>query len=189
MNKKLISLLLALVMLSTSVIALATTPSKTTKDLVKVEKTVASDGSSIDALIWVKETPSDTAIAQFAEISTFTAQNQAVIDYYPEDTKTAIYHLLPTNTDPTTLIMSEFVDLGIGDYQTNFGDVTSTFSFATEFKPGQTVIAMVGYADLEGSIVWQALPVTAVDGMLQITFPSDLMIKMGHDAILSILSV
>lgn len=189
MSKKMASLLLTMVLLCTTMTAFAATPSKTTKDLNKVVKNVVANGTDQDALIWVKDIPSTFVTQQIADVAAFVAKKNKIKDYYPVETQTEISGVLPPNTDLSTLILSEFVDLGIGDYQESIGDVTSTITFATVFKPTQTVVAVIGYPDETGNTVWQVLQTTVVDGMLQIVFPTELMLKVGHDAVLSILSV
>ena len=52
----------------------------------------------------------------------------------------------------------------------------------------QTVVALVGYPDSTGAIVWQALDTTVAEGSLRIVFPTDLMLRIGHDAVLAVLS-
>lgn len=189
MVRKWISAGLILVLVCTAVAAYGATPSKTTNDLLSIQKTVLADGSEDDGLVGVAETPSTAALKSFTEISAFVAEKQPVAEYFPAEVQQEIAALIPTGADAAQLTMSEYVDLTLDEYQAAMGDVTCTFSFATQFSANQTVIAMLGYVDAQGNVVWLAVPATLVDGMLQITFPADWLLKAGHDIVLAILSI
>ena len=190
MKKKWIALVVALVTLtvSTSALAAQAQPSKTTEDLTRVIKTETESGKAGSALIWVEKTPFELAKTQLTEIKSFLAKKNTISNYFPDDVKKEMSALLPAGTDLTKLTMSEYVALGIGEYDATMGDVSATFQFPTAFGTNKTVIAMVGYPASDGTVIWQALQTTVVKGNLQIVFPSELMTKVGHDAILAVLS-
>ena len=188
MKRKLIALVMALVTLTVSTTALAAQPSKTTEDLTRVVKVETKTGNASSALVWVDKTPPELAKTQLEAMKSFIAKKNSAANYFPDDAKKGMAALLPTGTDLTKLTLSEYVALGIGTYDASYGDVSATFQFPTAFAADKTVIAMVGYAGSDGTMIWQALKTTIVKGNLVIVFPSDLMTKIGHDAILAVLS-
>ena len=195
MKRKWIAIVVAVATLMVSNTALASAaptptpvPSKTTEDLTRVVKTETESGKAGSALIWVDKTPFEVAKTQLKEMKSFLAEKKVIADYFSDDVKKGMSALLPTDADLTKLKLSEYVALGIGDYDATLGDVSATFQFPTAFGTNQTVIAMVGYPASDGTVIWQALQTTVVRGNLQIVFPSELMTKIGHDAILAVLS-
>jgi len=188
MKRKWIALVVALVTLTVSTSALAAQPSKTTEDLTRVIEIETKTGKAGSSLIWVEKTPFEVAKTQLTAIKSFLAKENTISNYFSDDVKKGMSALLPVGTDLTKLTMSEYIALGIGEYDATMGDVTATFQFPTAFAADKTVIAMVGYPASDGTVIWQALKTTVVDGNLHIVFPSDLMAKIGHDAILAVLS-
>ena len=204
MRKKWIALVVAIATLTVSNTALAyaapaspspspspspvSVPSKTTEDLTRIVKIETKTAQTGKALIWVERTPFELAKTQLKEIKTFLSKKNAIASYFSDDAKKGMSALLPAGTDLTKLRMSEYIALGIGDYEATMGDVSATFQFPTSFGTNKTVIAMVGYPASDGTVIWQALKTTVVRGNLILVFPSDLMTKIGHDAILAVLS-
>lgn len=188
MKKKWIALVVALVTLTASTTALAAQPSKTTEDLTRVVEVEAKTGKAGNALIWVEKAAPDLAKTQLDAMKGFIAKQNNAANYFPDDAKKSMAAMLPTGTDLTKLKLSEYVPIGISDYDVSLGDVSATFQFPTSFKTDKTVVVMVGYAGSDGTVIWQALKTTVVKGNLVLVFPSDLMTKIGHDAILAVLS-
>lgn len=189
MVKRLTGLLIALMVLGISWGALAAAPSKTTEDLVSVEETVTADGEVLSALIWVKEEQSEVAEEQLLAITEFVGQANPVATYFPQDVQEQIAERLPEGIDPSMLVMNEFLNIGIGEYLEQYGDIEATFLFPTEYRQDQTIVPVIGYQNEEGEIVWQTLDTQVIDGMLQIVLPKELMMTIGHDAMLAILSI
>jgi hypothetical protein len=188
MLKKWIGLLLAILLMTATGSALAATPSKTTEDMTSITEQKTSGTSPSAVLIYIREEPSDMAVSVLKEISAFVASKAAPAGYFTQEVQAEILLRAPEKTDLSTLKMSEFVSLGIADYVESYGDVTCVFQFPTEYAEGQTVVALIGYPDETGTIVWQALDTTVVEGSLRIVFPTDLMLRIGHDAVLAVLS-
>ncbi|MDD4311892.1 MAG: hypothetical protein PHW41_05360 [Eubacteriales bacterium] len=188
MKKNWIALVVALVILTVSTSALAAQPSKTTEDLTRVIGVETKAGNADSSLIGVETTLFEAAKTQLTAIKSFLAKKNTISNYFSDDVKKGMSALLPTGTDLTKLTMSEYVALGIGKYDATMGDVTATFQFPTAFAADKTVIAMVGYEGSDGTMIWQALQTTVVNGNLHIVFPSDLMTKVGNNAILAVLS-
>ena len=190
-KKSIIILIVACVFLVT-VPTLAETPSKTTEDLTRVIEIRLADESINNALIWIEDEPTELHLEQMELITTFMKDNDSVAKFFSDEMRQAMSALLEQTTTQTTdidqLIMSEFVSLGIGIYEEKYGDVTGLFQFPTEFEDTQTALAVVGYMDDEGTMVWQPLETEIVDGSLQIVFPMELMQVIGQSAVLAVLS-
>ena len=172
MIKKIMSLFLTLALIIVTIPALATTPSITTNDLNQV--TIEEYDVPLAGLFTIMDTLTADAQAEFDAISAYVNQGQAVAGYF--------------GIDMPDLVLSEYVSLGINNYQADYGDVTATFGFATVYQEGQPVVVMFGYKDENGNIVWTALNAKIVDGEVQIDFPSELLLLAGSEAILAILS-
>ncbi len=188
MIKKWIGLLLAVLLLTAAGSSLAATPSKTTEDMTRITEETSSGGSTSYVLIYVREEPTEMAASVLQEISVYVASKAVPAGYFSEAVQAEILRRLPEKTDLSALKMSEFVPLGIADYIEEYGDVFCVFQFPTEFAADQAVVALAGYPDSTGAIVWQALDTTVAEGSLRIGFPTDLMLRIGHDAVLAVLS-
>jgi hypothetical protein len=188
MFKKAVGVTLALLICGFAVPARAATPSKTIEDLTSVTQVTLQDGTSGSALMWVREEPSQLTVTQLEASSEYAATSPAISDYFPEDARNEAMELLPERTDLAQLIMSELISLGIGEYLEKYGNVAGTFLFPTEYEETQIVLAMVGYLGEDGTVLWQPLEAEVVGGELKIIFPEELMLKIGHDAVLAILS-
>jgi hypothetical protein len=169
MTKKIISLFLTLALIIITIPALATTPSITTNDLNQI--TIEEYGVPLAGLFTIMDTLTADAQAEFDAISAYVNKGQSIAGFFMPD-----------------LVLSEYVSLGINNYQADYGDVTATFGFATVYQEGQTVIVMFGYKDETGNIVWNMLNAEVVEGEVQIDFPSELLLNAGSEAILAILS-
>jgi hypothetical protein len=143
-------------------------------------------------LFTIKDKLTDDAQAEFDPIAAYVDKGQAAIGYFGADiSKLVLNGKLSSDylgLDLSALILSEYVSLGINNYQDSGVDISATFGFASEYREGQTVIAMFGYKDKNGSTVWHALNTVAKGGQVKIDFPSELLLKAGSEAILGILS-
>lgn len=187
MKRKWIALLVALVILTGLTTALAETPSKTTDDLTRIVKIEGDANKSVGALIWIEKEASEDAQKQMETIKTFVKKNTAM-DFFSDEVQSQIKALVPAGTDLAKLKLSELVPLGIGDYKVEFGKVYCTFQFPTEFVANKTAVCVVGYLGSDGEMIWLPLETTIEDGNLNVVFPIELMEKIAHEAILTVLS-
>jgi hypothetical protein len=171
MKKKILGLCLALVLITAMIPAQATTvPSKTTNDLYTIE----DYNVPLTSLFTILDTLTADAQAEYDAIVAYVNKGQAVAEYF--------------GMDMPDLDLSEYISLGISNYEANLGDVTATIGFVTEYLVGQSIVVMFGYKDENGIIVWTALNAIVIEGGVQIDFPSELLVKAGSEAILAILS-
>ena len=151
-----------------------------------------ASGVSLSGLFTIKDTLSDDARAALEAIAAYVEDGEAAFGYFNTDIMTLILNgnlsISYYGFDFSSLILSEYVSLGINDYQADSAGVTTTFGFASEYQDGQTVVAMFGFKDPSGNILWTALNTVASGGQVTIDIPSDLLLMAGSEAILGILS-
>ncbi len=171
---------------------LSPTLSMTLNTLTRFSATVEGYGISLNGLFTIKDALTEDARTAFNAIAAYVQQGQAVIGYFGTDMGEQIKrgNLSPAylGFDFNNLILSEYVSLGINSELEDNLDITSTFGFASEYQDGQTVVAMFGYRNDAGEIVWTALNTVTVNGQVKVDIPSELLLKAGSEAILGILS-
>jgi len=188
MFKKVIIVIVAAVLLLTSVPALAETPSKTTKDMTRIVNIQSEDGSAGKAIIYIRNEPTEFADETLNAFLAYKNKNKVIADFFSAEMQESILKLLPANTDLKKMIISEFASLGIGEYTASYGDITATFQFPAAFKDKKPVVAMLGYLNAQGETVWVPLKTEVKNGALVIVFPSEVLLEAGHDVVLTVLS-
>ena len=188
MCKKWISLLVCLVLLGTTAAAHAAAPSKTTQDLVQVVSVTTADASEQDALIYLLDQYSDNAVSQLQQIGALVSAGTPAIQFYPETVRAQIAALLPPGTDPVILSLNDIISVGVGLYEVADGDVTVTFTFATQYQTGQAVVAVFSYLDATGAVAFWVLKAEVADGNLRVTLPAQMMLVIGHAVDIGILA-
>ena len=149
-------------------------------------------GVPLSGLFTIKEKLTEEAQAAFDAIAAYVGDGQAAFSYFGTNISNQVLKGYLSSAylrlDLSQLILSEYVSLGINDYQPSNDGVSATFGFASEYSDGQPVLAMFGYRDAAGGVVWNALNTVAVDGQVKIDIPSELLLRAGSQAILGILS-
>ena len=149
-------------------------------------------GGTLMSLFTIKAQLTKDAKAAFNAIAEYVDRGQAAIGYFGMDITDLVRNGKLSSkylgSDFSKLILSEYVSLGIHNELESWFDVSTTFGFASKYQEGQTVVAIFGYRDRNGNIVWNALNTVAVDGQVRIDFPSELLFRAGSEAILGILS-
>lgn len=188
MKRKWIALMIVVVLLMGATSSLAETKSKTTDDMTRIIKIETQQDTSGSALIWIEKEASNQAQAQIDAIKSFIEKKNKPVDYFPDETEKEITVRMPAGTDFSQLKLNEIVPLGIGDYKVEFGMVYCTFRFPTEFAANKTVVSIVGYPGSDGKMIWLTLETSVENGDLRLVFPIELMEKIGHEAVLVVLS-
>lgn len=187
MSKKLVSLLLALALLCACVPATAATYSKTTKDLIRVVSTNAEDGAPL--ALFIPESGAQGIMEEtFNDLAAFVAENNAALDYFGEDVKTAVAALQPQGTDLTKLTLTEFAPFQLVNYEPAMGNVVATFEFATPFTADQPLAVLVGYVGKDGKMVWITLQATVAESGLTITFPAEVLQELPAEIVIAVLA-
>ena len=153
---------------------------------------IGEHGVPLNGLFTIKDKLTEDAQEAFNAIAAYVNKGQTAIGYFDMD----IAQLIRSGAlsakylgfDFSTLILSEYVSLGINNAERSWLNVSATFGFASEYREGQTVVVMFGYRDKNGNIVWNALNTVAVNGQVKVDFPAELLLNAGSEAILGILS-
>lgn len=174
----------------------ASVPSKTTQDMAEVVEFASDGGAELAAdfmnrLLEGTES-ADKALEQLAAFE--TGQGLAPVRFFAEAVQQAIASLLPDGADMDAFAIHEFLPMIVENYKEAYGDVTTTFRFATEYEDGQMLVALVGLVtgtDAQGNPVIEWTPVRAEveGGLVKVHFPTELLLRLdGQDAMIAILS-
>jgi len=184
MNKKLICLTLALVMLCMATLALATS-SKTGDDMIYVsyvgyEDDDAGAGTCTEHFNLLKETTIQRALIKAISAKKYPA------DYFG---RAGVAAVLPAGFNLNKLVMNELHVYTLCDCA--LGNLTLTFVFPTEYKVGTAVVVMFGIVGADGvSVEWTALKGEVVaGGGVRVTIPAELLAKASkYKVVIAILS-
>ena len=211
MSKKLISLVLALVLVLSVGSAFAvsspsasspSTSSPSTSATLMTNGTVVGVLSSLgielpaDFLATVPQ-PADASEEEVAAaqevleaINAFvTANGLPVVQYFGLDVQAAISEKLPLNMVADDLVLREFFALPLNAmaaaYDPAYGDIIIQMEFPVDFAEGDVVVPVLGILDPETNVVtWIALDaVVNADGFVEITFTEDVFAQIAEDSI------
>lgn len=193
MRKSFVCLSLVLILMLGAVSAYAV-PSKTTADLTSVEALEATNGATIGSDFVLDVSGSNPTVDQeLARIAEFVMHNNSpVVDYFPADVRAQIQAKLPAGVDIEKLSLNEFVALAVENFDSAYGNMIASFSFATQYRDGQPIVAVVGlYADGSADVEWVVLSAEVVGGLVKVYFTEDVLsrISEGTSASLAILSM
>ena len=206
MSKKLISLVLALVLVlsvgSAFAVSSPSTSSPSTSATLMTNGTVVGVLSSLgielpaDFLATVPQ-PADASEEEVAAaqevleaINAFvTANGLPVVQYFGLDVQAAISEKLPLNMVADDLVLREFFALPLNAmaaaYDPAYGDIIIQMEFPVDFAEGDVVVPVLGILDPETNVVtWIALDaVVNADGFVEITFTEDVFAQIAEDSI------
>ena len=173
-----------------------TYPSKTAEDTVAVQDPVGESGTKLPEDFKVSHVVETEAInKEVAEMRSQRAEKKTFISFYPLTAQREAQLLLPDGFDMDSLVTYEILSVDCVNYKHTYGDVLVRFSFATPFKDGQTIVAMLGLerenrTNTDGyELDWVALRAEVKDGYVDITFPQvSLEVMEEHPALLAVLS-
>ena len=173
-----------------------TYPSKTAEDTVTVQDPVGESGTKLPEDFKVRHVVETEAInKEVAEMRSHRAEKKTFISFYPLTAQREAQLLLPDGFDMDSLVAYEILSVDCVNYKHTYGDVLVRFSFATPFKDGQTIVAMLGLerenrTNTDGyELDWVALRAEVKDGYVDITFPQvSLEVMEEHPALLAVLS-
>ena len=193
MNRKLLSMMLALVLvLGLSGSAFAAVPSKTTQDMTTVGTLeVANAVEGADQVAITLPAESAAVVSELEKIVAFVNnEGNDVVSYFGDAAREEIAALLPEGANVDGMEMNEFAPLALENYSEEFGDITVGFTFATQYTVGQNLVAMVGVVNAEGTVDWSAMAAEAQeDGSVKVTFTQEALTSIQNgDAMIAILS-
>jgi hypothetical protein len=156
----LLSLILVCLSLS-SALATDYTPSKGSNDLAGAVDENKPDGTQLppEAVgwhLWIlleDDNISDIFLIEKAKIEAFNATLRPIIYYFdsdllkPQDLLAKFAALLPSGYDMEKFELLEFHPLGQYGYVPALGDISVTWEFPTQYKIGQQLLGIIGFAD------------------------------------------
>ncbi|MCL2811150.1 MAG: hypothetical protein FWD25_04580 [Clostridia bacterium] len=183
MNKKLICLVLAMVMLCAAPLTFATAA----KSPPGTPRTQAVLGAA-DQLSATVIGLTAAAQTELAEIAAFTAANVPVIGYFGDAVKAAVAALLPAGFDVESLVMHDFDLIALTGMDPSFNDFAQPFVYGTAYPDGANIVALLGIEGGSG-VEWVALKAEVVNGFVVVYFTQAVLIALnGRTGMLAILS-
>lgn len=181
MNKKVLCLVCVLMLVLTSATAFAAA-SKTTHDTT----TVTTEEPTITV---VPVAATEKVNAVIAELDSFLQGGSKAVEFFPADVQSQITSLLPAGTDSAKFVINELVPFNAYNYADITSPVTVAFTFATQYKDNQPIVAMLGLIDENGNTIWLPLKASVVNGQVMVVFtPEALAALNGKEPFVAILS-
>lgn len=202
MNKKVLSLVLALCMAFSCVVAMAA-PSPSVSPTIAAQAIVSSNSTALPAAFTAAlRQPSEATEAQLAlanktldAINVTVQFGGSVVSFFGEEVQAEIAKVLPAGMAAEDLALREFFPMALNLmaslYDASYGDIIIPMEFATEFKAGEFVAAVLGVVDAQTEeITWMALDAaTNADGLVEITLTADAFALIGNnDTLFAILA-
>lgn len=203
--KKMLCVVTALMLICVAIPSLAAVvPSKTTGDLGDFIGAVNNEGQPVPVKIVTTEiapapvaeapaaeTPAENkepapkkltlAESVLEEIVAFIADQQlAPIGFFDDLVREQAALLLPEGADMETFELNEILPANLEGYDESFEDVIASFTFATAYLPGQTLLTMYGVKGEDGAMTWYPLQtVVGEDGVVQIHFTKEVLAQIN----------
>ena len=169
-------------------------PSKQAGDTTRVVKTVARNGQALPDDFKIAIVPETepirreiTLLGQFV-----TEQEQPALNWLPEEDQNRVRYLL--GVDGEALIVSDYVPLITENFRPTDGDAVGSFSFATPYSEGQTIVTALGIPDENADstdeiqngktqMKWSVQPaIVRKGGVVDVVFDQLALIDMGTEA-------
>ena len=186
--KKWMGMLLAVAMILLVTGAYAAVPSKTTSDVGKVSGVQSLSGATIGSdfvvQIAVDQAPVVQEINALYNFVNDPLSPKAPIEYFPAETqeavRAAVEATLGQGYDMSQMEINEIVTIGEVGYDAAYGDVSVSFSLATQYTPDQKVVALLGIysgaVDENGNFVVEWVVANAqveADGQISVVLTGD----------------
>ena len=115
------------------------------------------------------------------EISKLTADGKPITEYFGTD-------IVPEGVEPEAMKLDELAPLAFaGEASTTA--MTITMSTAASYKSTDYVVVLIGVIGADGTVTWQKLDATVVNGQLVVTIPASFMPAVANkNAVLAVLS-
>ena len=168
-------------------------PSKQAGDTTRVVKTVTRNGQALPDDFKIAIVPETepirreiTLLGQFV-----TEQEQPALNWLPEEDQNRVRYLL--GVDGEALIVSDYVPLITENFRPTDGDAVGSFSFATPYSEGQTIVTALGIPDENADstdeiqngktqMKWSVQPaIVRKGGVVDVVFDQLALIDMGTE--------
>ncbi len=216
--KKLLSVLVALMLVLSMTAFAEGVPSKTTSDLAEITEIETETDAEVsdDFVIEVVEDTIMTAEEVENLYEAVVEEDMAPINYFDEEVQAAILESLNENVPETEALVlddlkdweiNEFCSIDAENYDPTYGDVTAVFEFATPYEVGQKLIALLALYDgtrteVEPNVFrfnaeWIPLDAEVIETVTEdgettsrvaVTFPVEVMTKM-EDSVASSIAI
>ena len=169
-------------------------PSKQAGDTTRVVKTVARNGQALPDDFKIEIVPeTDMIRSEITMLGQFvTEQEQPALNWLPEEDQNRVRYLL--GVDGEALIVSDYVPLITENFRPTDGDAVGSFSFATPYSEGQTIVTALGIPDENADstdeiqngktqMKWSVQPaIVRKGGVVDVVFDQLALIDMGTEA-------
>ncbi len=191
--KKWLTILMAVLMLMAVATAYAAVPSKTTADVTQAQEVVSASGVALPNTMTVEVVKNDEKVEKEIEkLYTFVNnpdESAAPIEFFPEEVQTQVQMQLVAmgleNYDMKQLQINEFVAIKEIGYEAQYGDIVTTFSFATKYAKGTKLVGLLGIysdeVDENGNylVEWVVVEAEAQeDGSVAFVLPQEQMVRI-----------
>ena len=168
-------------------------PSKQAGDTTRVVKTVARNGQALPDDFKIAIVPETEPIRrEITQLGQFvTEQEQPALNWLPEEDQNRVRYLL--GVDGEALIVSDYVPLITENFRPTDGDAVGSFSFATPYSEGQTIVTALGIPDENADstdeiqngktqMKWSVQPaIVRKGGVVDVVFDQLALIDMGTE--------
>ena len=174
--KKVLSALLVVMLVLTSVFALAEElPSKTTTDMTVITSIVPQDEAAGTVLIEIVEAGEQVTALLAKVVETVVAGEIKPVELYTEETQAAVAEKVE---DAAALELNEIVACDVLAYAEENGDVVVNISFVTLYSTEQTLVAVATAYKGEEVKEYVLDAVACEDGTVNVTFIAEYMKEM-----------
>lgn len=163
-------------------------PSKQASDTTRIEPTLGRDGQALQDDFELAIVPETEEISrEMALLAQHVTQaQQSALSWLPQDAQSRIRYLLGAEADG--LIVSDYVTLVARDFRPTDGGAVGTFSFATPYQEGQTIVTALGLprtdaaGENETRMNWTVQPATVrQNGRVDVVFDQLALADMGQE--------
>ena len=172
MNKRIFSLVLALMLaLASLTVAFAATESPTIDTVTKVTVAgvVSATGAALPADLIVdakEETPATIATASTISAALASGNLAAVVG---DDAVAAINQAILGKASITSLKVEEVFPLSVVNWADSYGDIIVTLDLPADYASDAVIVALVSYYNANGQLVWVVADSAIVNGQLCLT--------------------
>ena len=172
MNKRIFSLVLALVFALASLTVAFAEPASPTIDTVTkvtVAGAVSATGAPLpaDMIVDVQEETAATTATAATISAALTAGNLASV--IGDDAVAAINQAILGKASITSLTVEEVFPLTVINYAESVGDIIVTLGLPADYASDAVIVALLSYYDANGQLVWTVADSAIVDGQLCLT--------------------
>lgn len=174
--KKVLTVMLAMVLVWTTASLAEQRPSPTMQTEIKAEvTTLGSSAAEADFEVWL-HADTEMAASLLTAIQDFV-QTEKIAYFFDEETWALAAEFLPEDFDREELMLAEAYSMSAVHYASEYGDVDAAFEFAPDYEEDAILLGMVGVA-ADGSaeedlpeLLWTPIRSAISEGCVILTIP------------------